>query len=56
MNESTIIQSRQLDRREFLKATGGFLLAVTLDGGDQPGAARTRGPDERHRLHSHRRG
>ena len=30
MNEPIISKGSKLDRREFLKATGGFLLAVTL--------------------------
>ncbi len=30
MNESTISQATELDRRQFLKATGGFLLALAL--------------------------
>ncbi len=32
MNESSIKIADALDRRDFLKVTGGFLLAITLDG------------------------
>ena len=33
MNEPSVRQASKLDRREFLKVTGGFLLAVTVTGG-----------------------
>ncbi len=42
MNESKIANACELDRREFLKLTGGFLLAVTLNG--VTGRALAQGP------------
>ncbi len=44
MNDSTISKGTKLDRREFLKATGGFLLAVTLEGGSERALAQGTGP------------
>ncbi len=35
MSPSTVSQASAVNRRQFLKATGGFLLAVTLEAGNQ---------------------
>ena len=41
MNDSTISQATELDRRQFLKATGGFLLALTLPAMQPPAQPRS---------------
>ena len=44
MNDSIISKASTLDRREFLKVTGGFLLAFTLDGAGNRALAQGTGP------------
>jgi isoquinoline 1-oxidoreductase beta subunit len=44
MNEPTISKGSKLDRREFLKVTGGFLLAVTLEATSERALAQAAGP------------
>lgn len=44
MNDSIITKASALDRREFLKVTGGFLLAFTLDGGSSRALAQGAAP------------
>ncbi len=44
MSAPAISKANSLDRREFLKLTGGFLLAITLEAGGSRAFAQTPGP------------
>ena len=57
MSEITVCKAGKMDRRQFLTAAGGLLLAFTLDGaGGRAAQAAGTGATTRQRLDPHRRG